>query len=269
MFTTLPLTDIAPEPEPLFYSPIPQLDDWPLSRLASAGMPPHRSAVVPDLQSVPAILARTRIDRLQLSAWALLRGRQGLIAGPNSLAAGGQLGGSQAGARLTYNISPLLGLSLRSSSPVGSRGGEVAGGLRITPFRAIPISLTAERRQAIGRYGGGRSAFAMFLEGGLYQQPVVWGFNLDAYLQGGIVGARRRDLFVDGAAAFTRPLYGPFSGGFGVWGGAQPGLYRVDAGPRLSMKVRNNMRVHLDWRQRVAGNAAPGSGPAVTLAADF
>jgi hypothetical protein len=54
-----------------------------------------------------------------------------------------------------------------------------------------------------------------------------------------------------------------------MWGGVQPGLYRVDAGPRLSMKVRSNMRVHLDWRQRLAGNAEPRSGPAVTLAADF
>ena len=47
------------------------------------------------------------------------------------------------------------------------------------------------------------------------------------------------------------------------------GIYRVDAGPRVSMRVRNNMRVHLDWRQRLAGNAEPGSGPALTLAADF
>jgi hypothetical protein len=27
--------------------------------------------------------------------------------------------------------------------------------------------------------------------------------------------------------------------------------------------------VHLDWRQKLAGSAAPGSGPAVTLAGDF
>jgi hypothetical protein len=35
------------------------------------------------------------------------------------------------------------------------------------------------------------------------------------------------------------------------------------------MRVRNNVRVHADWRQRLAGNAAPGSGPALTLAGDF
>ena len=167
--------------------------------------------------------------------------------GPSSLATGGTLGGSQAGARLTYNFSPLLAASLRSSSPVGgARGGELAAGVRLTPFRSIPVSLTAERRQAIGSLGGGRSAFALFLEGGVYQRPIAWGFDLDAYAQAGVVGMRRRDLFADGGATLTRPLFGRYSAGFGMWGGVQPGLYRVDAGPRVSMRVRNNMRVHLD-----------------------
>ena len=260
------LTQIAPEPAAVFYAPIPQLDEWPLSRMASAAMPGRRSSTTGAQQSLPQPASKARLDRLQLSAWALLRGQPG----PASLATGGTLGGSQAGARLTYNISPLLAASLRSSSPVGgARGGEIAAGIRVTPFRSIPISMTAERRQAIGSTGGGRSAFALFLEGGVYQRPIAWGFDLDAYAQGGVVGIRSRDLFADGSFTLTRPLYGRFSAGFGMWGGVQPGLYRVDAGPRLSMKVRNNMRVHLDWRQRVAGNAEPGSGPALTLAADF
>jgi hypothetical protein len=35
------------------------------------------------------------------------------------------------------------------------------------------------------------------------------------------------------------------------------------------MNVRRNLKVHFDWRQKVAGKAQPGSGPAVTLAGDF
>jgi hypothetical protein len=165
----------------------------------------------------------------------------------------------------------MLAASLRTSSPVGggARGGEIAAGLKVTPFRSIPIALTAERRHAIGKMGGGRSAFALFLEGGVYQRPIAWGFELDAYAQAGVVGARKRDLFVDGGYTLTRPFLGRYAAGFGMWGGFQPGLYRVDAGPRVSMKVRNNMRVHLDYRYRVAGRAEPGSGPVVTLAADF
>jgi hypothetical protein len=260
------LTHVSPEPAAVFYAPIPQLDEWPLSRMASASMPMRRSATALPRQSLPQAALKARLDRLQLSAWALLRGRPG----PASLATGGTLGGSQAGARLTYYVTPMLAASLRSSTPVGgARGGEIAAGIRVTPFRSIPISLTAERRQAIGKTGGGRSAFAMFVEGGLYQQPMPWGFELDAYAQAGVVGARSRDLFADGALTMTKPLFGRYSAGFGIWGGIQPGLSRVDVGPRVSMRIRNNLRVHLDWRQRVAGNAEPGSGPALTLAADF
>lgn len=94
-------------------------------------------------------------------------------------------------------------------------------------------------------------------------------FSLDAYVQAGIVGLKSRDYFADGALTFTRPVYGRFSAGFGVWGGVQPGLYRVDAGPRISMRIRRNIHAHFDWRQRLTGNAQPASGPALTLAADF
>jgi hypothetical protein len=261
------LSGLLPAPDPALSIQYPALDEWPLSRMAAISSPQRRSTVIVAGQSVPAQL--NKLDRLQLTAWALLRGRQGQAFGPSSLASGGQLGGSQAGARLAYNFTRQIAASLRSTSDVGRRGGEIAAGLRIQPVLAIPLWFTAERRQRIGRYGNGRNAFALFLEGGVYQRRLPWRFSLDAYLQGGVVGLHRRDRFVDGAVAVTRPVYRNFSGGFGVWGGAQPGVYRLDAGPRVTMGVRNNIKVHLDWRQRLKGNAQPGSGPALTLAADF
>jgi hypothetical protein len=230
---------------------------------------PTRSSVTAPMQSTAPSITAARLDRIQLTMWAMLRGRQTLTGAPTSLASGGTLGGSQAGARLFYNFSPTLSAVVRTSSDVGRRGGEVAGGVRVRPLRSIPLWITAERRQALGSYGGGRSAFALFAEGGVYDRPMPWGFMLDGYAQAGVVGMRSRDLFADGGATFTRPLYRQFSGGFGIWGGVQPGLYRVDAGPRLTMKVRRNLRVHLDYRQRLVGNAEPGSGPTVTLAGDF
>lgn len=263
------LTTILPEPRPQFYAPIPALDEWPLSRIASTSMPPLRSTVVTPAQSLPAELKRNHIDRLQLTAWALLRPQRGGIAGPQSLANGGSLGGSQAGARLSYNFTRQISATLRSTSEVGRRGGEVAAGVRIQPLGGIPVWVTAERRQRIGRYGGGRNAFALFFEAGVWDRPMPMHLLLDGYLQGGIVGFHSRDRFVDGGLTLTRPVYKQFSAGAGVWGGAQPGVYRVDAGPRVTMRVRNNLRVHVDWRQRLAGNAAPGSGPAITLAGDF
>jgi hypothetical protein len=201
--------------------------------------------------------------------WALLRNQETGVAGSQSLANGGQLGASQAGARFLYNFNHQLALSARMSSEVGRRGGEVAAGVRVQPLLGLPVWLTAERRQRIGRFGGGRNDFALFAEAGLYQKPLPFHLGLDSYLQGGVVGVKTRDLFIDGGLTVTRHVYGKFSAGFGVWGGAQPGLARLDAGPRLTIGVRRNLKVHLDWRQKLAGNARPSSGPAMTLAGDF
>ena len=249
---------------------LPEVDGWPATRLSGVSLP---GTFVSTPQSMPAApvppIDPRKFDRLQLSSWALLRSQQTGIAGSRSLASGGQLGASQAGARLIYNIDRRLALTARASSEVGRRGGEAAAGIRVQPLVSIPVWVTAERRQAIGKYGGGRSAFAFFIEGGLYQRPLPLDFSLDGYIQGGIVGLKSRDLFVDGGFAVSRPVYRQFSAGFGAWGGAQPGLYRIDAGPRLTMRVRNNLKVHLDYRQKLAGNARPGSGPVLTLAGDF
>ena len=260
---------LLPDPRRQLFSPIPALDQWPLSRIAASSMPPLRSSVVSPSQSIPVALKRNGIDRVQLTSWAMLRAQSAGIAGTESLASGGSLGASQGGARLTYNFTRQVAATLRSTSAIGRRGGEVAAGVRIKPVAGIPLWIDAERRQQIGRFGGGRNAFALFFEGGVYGRPMPLHFLLDSYLQGGVVGFRSRDYFVDGGLTFTRPVYKQFSAGLGVWGGAQPGVYRVDVGPRVTMRVRGNVKVHFDWRQRLAGNASPGSGPAITLAGDF
>jgi len=264
------LTPILPEPRPHFYSSAPALDEWPLSSLAPTSRPERQSTVLVPAQSVPATFAANNaLDRIQLSSWAMLRGRQGQPFGPSSLGGIGNLGGSQAGARLIYNFTRQISASLRTTSDVGRRGSEVAVGVRVQPVAGVPVWVTAERRQKIGRSGSGRNDFALFAEGGVYQRPIAARFLLDGYVQGGVVGHRTRDLFIDGGLTLTRPIYRNFSGGAGVWGGAQSGIYRIDAGPRVTMNIRRNLKVHVDWRQKLAGNAQPGSGPAVTLAGDF
>ena len=258
-------SEVAPVPRPLF-------DGWgesatsPPTKLAAAGIEtgPGPTALPANSGPAGAPLAK-KLDRLQLSAWALLRGSPG----PGNLATGGTLGGSQVGARLMYHFTPSLAASLRSSSSVGGvRYAEVAAGVRWKPLASVPVALNLERRQAMNRWGG-RNAFALFAEGGLYQTPVFGLANLDLYAQGGVVGFDSRDLFFDSGATFTRPIWKKWSAGFGVWGGAQPGLYRVDAGPRISMDVGRGIRLHADYRQRLAGEAAPASGPALTIAGDF
>jgi hypothetical protein len=188
--------------------------------------------------------------RWSLSAWSFVR--RGNAA---PLAAAGLLGGSQAGARLTYRINrdPArpLALSVRLSGPLRDEAGaEVALGLDWRPVGRLPVHLLAERRQALGR--DGRSAFGLTAFGGVSDAP-LGRFRIDAYAQTGLVGARSLDLFGDGSVRLSLPLGGSVRVGAGAWAAAQPGLSRVAA----------------DWRLRVAGNADPGSGPTLTVATDF
>jgi hypothetical protein len=224
---------------------------------------------VPARQSTPSFAEppapkRLLPERLSLSSWAMMR----KVSGSDSLASGGQLGGSQAGARLLWRFDPHLSASLRASAPINSqRGVEAAAGVRYQPFTQWPVAVTLERRHAFRDYG--QSAFALFAEGGVYGRPMPWNTTMDAYFQGGVVDFNNPDWFVDGQAAVSRPVWRNLSAGVGAWGGAQPGLSRLDIGPRASLRIGTGMRVHLDYRYQLVGNAAPGSGTVVTLAGDF
>ena len=246
------------------YASTTPLEQWPLDAIASGRSTPAAQRRA----STPAELIRTipGIDRLSMSAWAMMRRDPG----SPSLATNGQLGGSQAGSRLLWRFDPRFAASLRTSAPIGGvqRTAELAAGLRWQPSRDWPVALTVERRQSFGR-DKGASGFALFAEGGVYDRPILAAFNLDAYLQAGVVGVRDHAAFIDGSATMTRPVWRQLSAGFGVWGGAQPGLARLDAGPRLSLRLGRSMRIHADYRQRLLGQAAPGSGPVLTLAGDF
>jgi hypothetical protein len=231
---------------------------------AAASMAPPPVLVPQSTPSFGEVKLPRLPERLSISSWAMMRNQ----AGSDSLANGGQLGGSQAGARLLWRFDPHLSASLRASAPINSqRGVEGAIGLRYQPLIKIPVAFTLERRHAFRDYG--QSAFALFAEGGVYGRPMPWGATLDSYIQGGVVDFNNPDWFVDGQAAVSRPIWRNLSAGLGVWGGAQPGLGRLDVGPRASLRIGNRMRVHLDYRYQLVGNAAPGSGTVVTLAGDF
>jgi len=233
--------------------------------LLSAILPTQAAATLP--VSLPALPPE---KRLAVSAWAFVR--EGEAA---QLAAGGLLGGSQLGARLTYrlngNPARPLALSMRAYMPLrDSDGAEIAGGVEWQPFARLPVRLLAERRQAIGR--NGRSAFALLAHGGISEARIAGPIELDAYAQAGVVGARSRDLFADGSIRASLPLTDGLKVGAGVWGAAQPGISRLDAGPQISWRLpveRAAIRVAADWRLRVAGDAAPRSGPSLTLSTDF
>jgi hypothetical protein len=252
-----PTTDRAPDPSNA------SLGLWtPVSGPAASA-----SDMAARPRPVVAPLLPARASRWSGSAWLLLRPDGG-----GSLAPGGTLGGSQVGGRLLYRLGPdrsPLAASLRVYSPLGDAAeAEAALGLDWRPLSSVPVNLIVERRQALG--ANGRSAFSILAYGGASDEHLPGGLRLDAYAQAGIVGARSRDLFADGSLKVTRPI-GPVSVGGGAWGAAQPGASRFDLGPTIDWTSgdRSRFRLSADWRFRVAGEAEPGSGPALTLAAGF
>lgn len=209
--------------------------------------------------------------RWSASAWMLYR--------PDNsgagLASGGQLGASQVGVRLAYDLTPsqshAVAVHGRVSSALESpKGVEAALGLTYRPKRNLPIVFSLERRVAVAE--GGRDAFAAYAAGGAGPVVVRPNLELEGYAQAGIVGLARTDAFADGRFALSRWLMDGDSRavltGIAVSGGVQPGLSRLDLGPHVSARS-GSARAVLEWRQRIAGSAFPGSGPALIVAADF
>jgi hypothetical protein len=208
-------------------------------------------------------------SRWSANAWAAFRPGQGIGAAPG----GGQLGGSQAGIRLAYMLDPdaRIAAFARFTAPLSARGREVSFGLEWQPSRA-PVRVVAEQRFALGGAGSGPG---LGIIAGV-DATLAHGFRLESYGQAGAIRRRRIEPYVDGAARATRGVIEAdgvrLALGGGAWGGAQRDVARLDLGPSATLALPvagQTIRVALDWRQRVAGNARPGSGPALTIGGDF
>lgn len=213
----------------------------------------------------PAPPARSRLTG---SAWGIARG------GGIGQASGGQLGGSQVGLRLTYALdrSRRVALAARLSTPLGTRGAEAALGLDWQPTR-LPVHIVAERRIALD---GGRGATMLGVIGGFGPSSLAGRVTAEGYGQAGMIARDGTQAFVDGALRIAHPIAA--SGktridlGLGSWGGAQRGAARLDIGPSLGIVLpvaRHRLRLTADWRQRIAGDARPDSGPALSIGTDF
>lgn len=188
---------------------------------------------------------------------------------------GGQYGGSQSGFVGTYGLhgDTQIAVLLRGAIAHGNTNErEIGAGLRWQPARNIPITLTAERRFRNAR----ADAFAVYVAGGVSRANLPLDFRLDAFAQGGLVSGKDGGAFFDMTGRAERRLatFGktPVTLGAGIWGGGQKGIFRIDAGPTFGTEIRlgpANVRVNADWRFRIAGDARPASGPALTLSTSF
>ncbi len=216
------------------------------------------------------------LSRWSLDAWALWRDdtTTALTSGRPSY------GRSQAGAvlryRLDFSSERAPQLHLRATRALaGASETDVALGASARPVPAIPVRLAAEGRVSETDRGSE-------LRGAVYAvtelPPVALpaGLTAEAYLQAGYVTGDFATPFADGQARVTRELAGNdnmrLSAGGAAWGGAQEDAQRLDIGPSAGLAFRigeTRARISADYRFRIAGDAEPSSGPALTLTAGF
>ncbi len=192
---------------------------------------------------------------------------------------GAQYGASQAGLQIAYRISGdrsrQIAATVRASTALETGGDEeLALGGRIKPIAGLPIALHAEQRfnlKSVDPRGT-----AIFLAGGTGPHPLPAGFAFESWGQGGYVFGARDTWFYDGSVSLRREIARPESGaltvGTSLWAGGQKDATRIDAGPRASFLApvgSGHARLDLDWRQRIAGNAQPGSGLTLTISTGF
>lgn len=218
------------------------------------------------------------ISRWSGDGWLLLR-----EGGAGASAAGlpsPSYGASQVGAVIRYRLSATdprrPALYLRATSAVRRpRGEEAALGLSARPLAPVPVALQVELR-ATQQVLGTRFRPALSVLSELPRQTLPAGLSAELYGQAGYVGGSDATAFADAQVRIERRIAqlgrSELRAGLGAWGGAQKGANRLDIGPTATLDFAlgtGRGRLSADWRLRAAGNAAPQTGPALTLSAGF
>lgn len=245
-----------------------------------AGLAARRDAAPLPVPFYPADRTQHRADkRWSADGWLLLR-QGGAAALANGIAAP-TYGASQMGAVVRYRLAPRSAhrpqAYLRVAAAIG--GGpdkEVAVGISARPLPSLPVRAAVELRASDQPTGQHVRPAAMVVTE-IMPIDLPHGTRAEFYGQAGYVGGRSATGFADGQARIDTHVadlgQAELRAGAGAWAGARKGAARVDLGPTATLGVpigtRGSARLGLDWRMRVAGNAEPGSGPALTLSAGF
>jgi hypothetical protein len=213
--------------------------------------------------------------RLSADAWLMVRHDTA-----TSVSGRPSYGRSQAGAVVRFRLAPGSPLdphayARASSALAGPLERDLVAGISTRPAKGVPLRVAVEAR--ISQTGAGaelRPAVIAVSEFPPIELP--WSLRGEAYVQGGYVGGVYATAFVDGQGRIERRLGrlgdAEVSAGGGAWGGAQEGAARLDVGPTAAVSFRLGEalgRLAADYRFRVAGDAEPRSGPALTVSAGF
>ncbi len=211
----------------------------------------------------PVATSPAKSDRWHGSAWLMTR------SGPAT--GTGQLGASQMGLALHHRIAPGWSSYARATAPLEGIGKEIAIGID-WQLPKMPVRMIAERRFAIDGQTGGP---AIGLVAGLSPRSGAT-VEVEAYGQIGMIWRDKAEHYGDGLVRVARPVIEISTArldlGLGAWAAAQRDAHRIDIGPSVGARIPTGgrtLRALIDWRERVTGDAKPGSGPTLTLAADF
>ena len=228
--------------------------------------------------SSPLPIGHARPSRWSGDAWLAWRSGMAPLGAPGAITP--VFGGSQAGAVLRYDLVPRsvhrVSAYVRAVRALsGSQDGDIAAGIAVRPLPRLPVTAHGEARLSHS-VAGLTLRPAAFVSGGVEDTPIAAGITARGYAQTGYVGGRGATAFADGSLIAEKPLWRErdtlLTAGAGAWGGAQRGAARLDIGPAASLRFRigeGAARLSADYRLRIAGNAAPGDGAALTLSAGF
>lgn len=254
-----------------------QLQPTPIAPAAPAVPSSVGQAVIAPVRGSAKAIETAAPSRWRADAWLFVRPGSGLGEAASPVPS---YGASQAGAVLAYRVSDRS----RFEPEVYARGSkalvkggeiEVAAGVRAKPIAALPLRIHAEARATrfADRTEIRPSAYAT---AGFDEPDLVAGIGARGYAQAGYVGGRYETAFADGQVVADKEVaafdLAKLRVGAGAWGGAQKGAERLDVGPSASIETELGgapVRLSAEYRVRVAGNAAPGDGIAITLTTGF
>lgn len=182
------------------------------------------------------------------------------------------LGGGQSGGAIAYTPDPLsarpFAVTARGSiaHDDGGRSAFAAVGVQWHPFAGV--TLAGERLIAISP--AAPNDWTVRLAGGSDRTFGRW--RATAYGEVGVVGRATYGAVQGRAAAVFHVAHVEIDPGAGLWSSVQRDrgatVDRVDVGPGVVARA-GPFAAEVDYRVRVAGNAAPGSGPVLTLSTSF
>ena len=222
--------------------------------------------------------------RWTLAAYTLAR--EGGSGDP--VAASPVLGGGQSGAAFAFTLDPLAKRPISAVARVAAATGpsgvvdrdtaEAALGIRLQPLPKIPLAIDVERRFALGELG--RNAWSARISGGTSGSAKVLNrtVKLETYGEAGIINFKLPDLYAGMQARAATPLFSTgrvsVDAGAGAWAATQDSYNvtatRFDIGPSTRIAIKPwPFSAQIDYRFRMAGNALPASGPALTVSGEF